>query len=48
MLRISAMADTEFFEPNLFLYDACPGGIGFLRSSVFAHAISCSANPRAH
>jgi DEAD/DEAH box helicase domain-containing protein len=28
-LAISAMADTEFFEPNLFLYDAYPGGIGF-------------------
>jgi DEAD/DEAH box helicase domain-containing protein len=24
-----AMADTEFFEPNLYLYDAYPGGIGF-------------------
>jgi DEAD/DEAH box helicase domain-containing protein len=23
------MADSEFFEPNLFLYDAYPGGIGF-------------------
>jgi len=28
-LALSAMADTEFFEPNLFLYDAYPGGIGF-------------------
>ncbi|MGB6430671.1 MAG: DEAD/DEAH box helicase [Candidatus Acidiferrales bacterium] len=28
-LAPSAMADTEFFEPNLFLYDAYPGGIGF-------------------
>jgi DEAD/DEAH box helicase domain-containing protein len=28
-LALSAMADTEFFEPNLFLYDSYPGGIGF-------------------
>jgi DEAD/DEAH box helicase domain-containing protein len=28
-LSASAMADVEFFEPNLFLYDAYPGGIGF-------------------
>jgi DEAD/DEAH box helicase domain-containing protein len=26
---LSTMADAVFFEPNLFLYDAYPGGIGF-------------------
>jgi DEAD/DEAH box helicase domain-containing protein len=26
---LSAMTDAVFFEPNLFLYDAYPGGIGF-------------------
>jgi DEAD/DEAH box helicase domain-containing protein len=28
-LAVGLMADAEFFEPNLFLYDAYPGGIGF-------------------
>jgi DEAD/DEAH box helicase domain-containing protein len=28
-LALNPMAETEFFEPNLFLYDAYPGGIGF-------------------
>jgi DEAD/DEAH box helicase domain-containing protein len=26
---IAALAEKEFFEPNLYLYDAYPGGIGF-------------------
>lgn len=26
---LGAMADAVFFEPNLFIYDAYPGGIGF-------------------
>jgi DEAD/DEAH box helicase domain-containing protein len=26
---VAALAEKEFFEPNLYLYDAYPGGIGF-------------------
>jgi DEAD/DEAH box helicase domain-containing protein len=26
---VTALAEKEFFEPNLYLYDAYPGGIGF-------------------
>ena len=27
--EVTALAEKEFFEPNLYLYDAYPGGIGF-------------------
>jgi DEAD/DEAH box helicase domain-containing protein len=36
---ISAFAEKEFFEPNLYLYDAYPGGIGFSESLFRAHEI---------
>jgi len=29
----------EFFEPNLYLYDACPGGIGFSEPLFRAHEL---------
>jgi DEAD/DEAH box helicase domain-containing protein len=29
----------EFFEPNLYLYDAYPGGIGFSEPLFRAHAV---------
>jgi DEAD/DEAH box helicase domain-containing protein len=31
--------DKEFFEPNLYLYDAYPGGIGFSEPLFRAHAL---------
>jgi DEAD/DEAH box helicase domain-containing protein len=36
---ITALAEKEFFEPNLYLYDAYPGGIGFSEPLFRAHAI---------
>jgi len=33
----TALADKEFFEPNLYLYDAYPGGIGFSEPLYRAH-----------
>ncbi len=35
--EISAYAEKEFFEPNLYLYDAYPGGIGFSEPLYQAH-----------
>ncbi len=29
LAAVTALAEKEFFEPNLYLYDAYPGGIGF-------------------
>jgi DEAD/DEAH box helicase domain-containing protein len=36
---IVALAEKEFFEPNLYLYDAYPGGIGFSEPLYRAHQI---------
>jgi DEAD/DEAH box helicase domain-containing protein len=36
---IAALAEKEFFEPNLYLYDAYPGGIGFSEPLYRAHDI---------
>jgi DEAD/DEAH box helicase domain-containing protein len=33
----TALAEKEFFEPNLYLYDAYPGGIGFSEPLYRAH-----------
>jgi len=33
----TALAEKEFFEPNLYLYDAYPGGIGFSEPLYGAH-----------
>ncbi|HWX38246.1 MAG TPA: DEAD/DEAH box helicase [Candidatus Sulfotelmatobacter sp.] len=37
--EIAALAEKEFFEPNLYLYDAYPGGIGFSEPLYRAHAL---------
>jgi DEAD/DEAH box helicase domain-containing protein len=34
---IAALAEKEFFEPNLYLYDTYPGGIGFSEPLYRAH-----------
>jgi DEAD/DEAH box helicase domain-containing protein len=34
---ITQLAEKEFFEPNLYLYDAYPGGIGFSEPLYRAH-----------
>ena len=34
---VAALAEKEFFEPNLYLYDAYPGGIGFSEPLYRAH-----------
>ncbi len=36
---VTAPAEKEFFEPNLYLYDAYPGGIGFSEPLYRAHQI---------
>jgi DEAD/DEAH box helicase domain-containing protein len=36
-LRDVSSSQTEFFEPNLYLYDAYPGGIGFSEPLFRAH-----------
>src|SRR5580692_8271265 len=36
---MAALAEKEFFEPNLYLYDAYPGGIGFSEPLYRAHAL---------
>jgi len=36
---VAALAQKEFFEPNLYLYDAYPGGIGFSEPLYRAHNI---------
>jgi DEAD/DEAH box helicase domain-containing protein len=33
----SLPCESEFFEPNLYLYDAYPGGIGFSEPLFHAH-----------
>jgi DEAD/DEAH box helicase domain-containing protein len=33
------LAEKEFFEPNLYLYDAYPGGIGFSEPLYRTHAL---------
>jgi DEAD/DEAH box helicase domain-containing protein len=35
----AAVEEKEFFEPNLYLYDAHPGGIGFSEPLFRAHAL---------
>jgi DEAD/DEAH box helicase domain-containing protein len=35
---VTALADKEFFEPNLYLYDAYPGGIGFSEPLYRTHS----------
>jgi DEAD/DEAH box helicase domain-containing protein len=37
--EIAALAEKEFFEPNLYLYDAYPGGIGFSEPLYRVHAL---------
>jgi DEAD/DEAH box helicase domain-containing protein len=34
---VATLAEKEFFEPNLYLYDAYPGGIGFSEPLYRAH-----------
>ena len=36
---LSQLAEKEFFEPNLYLYDAYPGGIGFSEPLYRAHQL---------
>jgi DEAD/DEAH box helicase domain-containing protein len=36
---MTVLAEKEFFEPNLYLYDAYPGGIGFSEPLYRAHAL---------
>ncbi len=38
--------EPEFFEPNLYLYDAYPGGIGFSEPLFCSRGSSCSAQTR--
>jgi len=37
--NITALAEKEFFEPNLYLYDAYPGGIGFSEPLYRTHQL---------
>jgi DEAD/DEAH box helicase domain-containing protein len=37
--EIGSLEEKEFFEPNLYLYDAYPGGIGFSEPLYRAHAL---------
>jgi DEAD/DEAH box helicase domain-containing protein len=36
---VTALAEKEFFEPNLYLYDAYPGGIGFSEPLFKTHSL---------
>jgi DEAD/DEAH box helicase domain-containing protein len=36
---IAALGEKEFFEPNVYLYDAYPGGIGFSEPLYRGHQI---------
>lgn len=36
---VAGLAEKEFFEPNLYLYDAYPGGIGFSEPLYRAHQV---------
>jgi DEAD/DEAH box helicase domain-containing protein len=38
-LDAATAAQKEFYEPNLYLYDAYPGGIGFSEPLFHAHAL---------
>ena len=38
--------EREYFEPNLYLYDAYPGGIGF--SEPLSQSTTCCSNVRAN
>ncbi len=40
--NLAALGEKEFFEPNLYLYDAYPGGIGFSEPLYRTHAILLS------
>jgi DEAD/DEAH box helicase domain-containing protein len=40
--EIAALEEKEFFEPNLYLYDAYPGGIGFSEPLYRAHHLLLS------
>jgi DEAD/DEAH box helicase domain-containing protein len=37
--EVPAAGQQEFFEPNLYLYDAYPGGIGFSEPLFRAHGL---------
>jgi DEAD/DEAH box helicase domain-containing protein len=37
--ELSSQESKEFFEPNLYLYDAYPGGIGFSEPLFRAHEL---------
>jgi DEAD/DEAH box helicase domain-containing protein len=39
---VTALAEKEFFEPNLYLYDAYPGGIGFSEPLYRTHTLLLS------
>jgi DEAD/DEAH box helicase domain-containing protein len=39
---VKALAEKEFFEPNLYLYDAYPGGIGFSEPLYRTHTLLLS------
>jgi DEAD/DEAH box helicase domain-containing protein len=39
LANVTALAEKEFFEPNLYLYDAYPGGIGFSEPLYRAHHV---------
>ncbi len=39
---VTALAEKEFFEPNLYLYDAYPGGIGFSEPLYLTHSLLLS------
>ena len=43
---IAALAEKEFFEPNLYLYDAYPGGIGFSEPLYRAHQRAAGEDAR--
>jgi DEAD/DEAH box helicase domain-containing protein len=39
LIAVRNLAEKEFFEPNLYLYDAYPGGIGFSEPLYRAHSL---------
>jgi DEAD/DEAH box helicase domain-containing protein len=42
LTAIKTLAEKEFFEPNLYLYDAYPGGIGFSEPLYRTHSLLLS------
>jgi DEAD/DEAH box helicase domain-containing protein len=42
MKAVTALPEREFFEPNLYLYDAYPGGIGFSEPLYRTHSLLLS------